>query len=157
MDLILLLLLLSFLAFYGILPLGQCWNSSTNNNPCNWRGVSCSHGPTSRVEKYNLATADLIGTLDGELGNLRYLIDLNFSLNTFSGPIPSQIGKLRNLTVLDLGRNQLHGNILLDILTSLHKLIVMRLDDNMLNGSIPSQLGELRELLHLNFVKCLIK
>jgi Leucine-rich repeat (LRR) protein len=127
------------------------WNSSTNSNPCNWRGVSCSHGPTSRVEKLNLAAANLTGTLDGKLGQLRYLIDLNLSSNTFSGPIPSQIGKLRNLTVLDLSRNQLHGNIPLELLTSLQKLAVMRLDDNMLNGSIPSQLGELTELLHLNF------
>ena len=126
------------------------WNSSTNSNPCNWRGVSCSHGPTSRVEKLNLAAANLTGTLDGKLGQLKYLIDLNLSSNTFSGPIPSQIGKLRNLTVLDLSRNQLHGNLPLELLTSLQKLAVMRLDDNMLNGSIPSQLGELREFLHLN-------
>eukprot|EP00253_Pinus_taeda_P030571 PITA_30571 len=126
------------------------WNSTTNSNPCNWRGVSCGHGPTSRVQKLNLSAANLTGALVGELGQLRYLIHLNLSSNNFSGPIPSQIGKLRNLTSLDLSQNQLHGNIPLELLTSLHKLIVMRLDDNILNGSIPSQLGQLRELLRLN-------
>jgi hypothetical protein len=71
------------------------WNSSTNNNPCNWRGVSCSHGPTSRVEKLNLSATNLTGALVGELG------------------------QLRNLKVLDLSQNKLHGNILLELLTSL--------------------------------------
>lgn len=123
------------------------WNST---NPCNWRGVLCSHGPISRVEELHLAEANLTGFLGGELGQLRYLIHLNLSANNFTGQISSEIFKLRNLTALDLSKNQMYGNIPLEPLTPLEKLAVLRLQNNMLNGSIPPELGHLRELLHLN-------
>ncbi|GJM87029.1 hypothetical protein PR202_ga02941 [Eleusine coracana subsp. coracana] len=93
--------------------------------------------------------------------------------NKFSGPIPSVIGLMQALAVLDLSFNELSGTIpsILGNLTYTEKLYLqgnsltgsippelgnmstlhyLELNDNQLTGSIPPDLGKLTELFDLN-------
>ncbi len=61
---------------------------------------------------------NLIGTIPKEIGNLRNLTFLSFMGNWgITGSIPVEIGNLTNLTHLDLWRNNLYGEIPIEIVT----------------------------------------
>ena len=61
------------------------------------------------------------------------------------GTIPSELGKLTNLKVLNLSDNELSGTIPPELgkLTNLEELYLW---DNGLSGTIPSELGKLTNL-----------
>ncbi|GLU01934.1 hypothetical protein SLE2022_192110 [Rubroshorea leprosula] len=51
------------------------------------------------------------GDLPSQIGNINYLGILDLSANNFSGSIPSQLGDLSNLNMLNLSYNNLSGRI----------------------------------------------
>ena len=65
-----------------------------------------------------------------------------------TGGIPSELGKLRNLTQLLLERNSLGGEIPSE-LGALTRLEHIYLRNNGLTGSIPAEWGDLSNLTHL--------
>ncbi|XP_010533657.1 PREDICTED: probable LRR receptor-like serine/threonine-protein kinase At1g63430 isoform X2 [Tarenaya hassleriana] len=67
------------------------------------------------------------------------------------GTIPKEIGKLKNLKVLDLGNNLLTGPIPAE-LGNLSSIMIINLQSNGLTGKLPPELGNLRYLkeLHLD-------
>ena len=84
-------------------------------------------------------------TLPSEVGDLTHLEMLDLFASQLSGPIPPQIGKLTNLRVLDLSHNRFFGAIPPE-LGSLSSLEILNLSINDLSGSIPRELGNLAEL-----------
>jgi hypothetical protein len=86
------------------------------------------------------------------LGNLKELVVLDLSRNSFTGSIPSGFASLGNLTMLNLSSNFLSGPIPPG-LGSLSRLQFLNLSDNSLTDSIPIQLGELSQLLELDLSK----
>ncbi|KAL3721406.1 hypothetical protein ACJRO7_033837 [Eucalyptus globulus] len=74
---------------------------------------------------------------------------VNLSANHFTGPIPSFIGNLMNLTYLNLRENQLVGSIPPEI-GNLRSLIDLYLRRNQLGGSIPPEIGNLTSLINLD-------
>ena len=92
--------------------------------------------------------SELTGEIPSEIGNLTNLQVLNLSSNNLSGEIPPEIGNLTNLTHLYLNENQLTGEIPSEIgnLTNLERLW---LSDNQLTGEIPSEIGNLMNLTWL--------
>uniref|UniRef100_A0A453E4T2 Leucine-rich repeat-containing N-terminal plant-type domain-containing protein n=1 Tax=Aegilops tauschii subsp. strangulata TaxID=200361 RepID=A0A453E4T2_AEGTS len=76
------------------------------------------------------------GPMPDSIGNLIALHGLNMSHNAFTGRIPSKLGDLAQLESLDLSRNKLSGEIPRD-LTSLTYLAVLNLSYNNLTGMIP--------------------
>jgi hypothetical protein len=68
--------------------------------------------------------------------------------NQLTGSIPPDLGKLKNLTILDLGTNLLTGPIPPE-LGSLSSLATLYLTNNMLSGSIPQELSNLKNLTSL--------
>ncbi|GLJ08290.1 hypothetical protein SUGI_0085720 [Cryptomeria japonica] len=72
-------------------------------NCCYWRGVTCSHDLGSHVTGLDLSDFGLQGEIHSSLFKLEYLQDFNLREN-FLTKIPSDIGKLRRLTRLDLSR-----------------------------------------------------
>uniref|UniRef100_M1B3F1 Serine-threonine protein kinase, plant-type n=1 Tax=Solanum tuberosum TaxID=4113 RepID=M1B3F1_SOLTU len=98
--------------------------------------------------------SNLIGQIPEAIFNISSLEVIGFTLNNLSGRIPTTTGlHLPNLKVLELGVNQLEGEIPLFIANA-SKLQKLELNNNFLTGTIPNNLGNLRELqallLHTN-------
>ena len=104
-----------------------------------------------QTTELDLAQNGLTGPIPSEIGELINLTYLNLSLNELSGNIPSDIGSLVKLRSLSMYENQLTGEIPPEIgnLTYLEKLFLQR---NQLTGEIPPEIGSLTniEKLYLN-------
>ena len=64
------------------------------------------------------------------------MVSLNFSRNNLTGLIPTTIGQLKSLDVLDLSQNQLIGEIP-SSLSEIDRLSTLNLSNNNLSGKIP--------------------
>lgn len=96
---------------------------------------------------------DLIrGTIPTEIGLLTAVRVLDLSGNTLIGPLPSQLGRLRRLVELSLQKNKLRASIPTE-LGQLTALALLNLNDNELTGIIPAQLGM---ILHCSCHRILI-
>lgn len=93
---------------------------------------------------------NLVGPLPSSIGNLPWLRILNFGGNQVSGSIPTEIGQLSSLVWLIGAKNSLTGNIPSSIgnLTNLDRILM---EQNQLTGSIPSSIGNLTNLWGLQF------
>ncbi|KAJ0768824.1 putative protein kinase RLK-Pelle-LRR-XI-1 family [Helianthus annuus] len=93
----------------------------------------------------NLFTGD-IASLSSNCFGLKYL---NISMNKLAGPIPQSFGSMINLTVLDLSANQLNGSLPKE-LTNLQKLQTLNLGMNSISGQIPLDISSLMNLEHVD-------
>jgi len=75
------------------------------------------------------------------------LTELNLSYNNLTGALPSQVGQLKNLQVLNLSYNKFTG-VPAEV-GQLKKLLVLDLSNNQLTG-LPYELGNLSQLETLN-------
>ncbi|PID48114.1 MAG: Two component regulator three Y domain protein [Proteobacteria bacterium] len=127
---------------------GDSWTNNTNwkttTSICDWYGVTCNEAGTNVIEIY-LYNNNLAGSIPSEIGNLEYLELLNLSFNKLTGQIPSEIGELTKLKYLRLWDNKLTGPIPSEI-GNLSELQDLSIRDNNLTGSIPSEIVNLTEL-----------
>ena len=91
----------------------------------------------------------LTGPIPPELGNLRNLRWLNLRLNNLTGPIPPELAQLGNLRQLDVGTNRLSGHIPPE-LGQLGELQGLSLRGNRLTRTMPPELGNLAKLTSLD-------
>ena len=129
---------------------GITWTDNTNwgigTDINTWHGVTAD--TSGVVQNLELLNNDLSGTIPTELGNLGSLLILNLGENQLSGPIPTELGKLANLQTLYLHKNKLSGTIPTQ-LGNLQTLNYLSLGGNQLSGTIPTQLGSLANLFQL--------
>ena len=88
----------------------------------------------------NLILDNLAGTIPAHIGStLMQLQELTLYDHEISGTIPSEVGNMTNLEILDIQNNAIRGSIPSEIgkLTNLRRLL---LDDNDLSGAIPEEL-----------------
>ncbi|KAI8822278.1 hypothetical protein BJ741DRAFT_96920 [Chytriomyces cf. hyalinus JEL632] len=120
------------------------------NGCCNTSSTICNSA--GNVLTVALAGNQLTGSIPTELGSLTSLNLLNLSGNQLTGSIPTELGQLTSLQYMFLNSNQLTGTIPTELgrLTSLSWL---HLESNKLTGSIPTELGQLTNLtiLRLDF------
>ncbi|XP_030963555.1 probable LRR receptor-like serine/threonine-protein kinase At3g47570 [Quercus lobata] len=91
----------------------------------------------------------IFGNIPTGIGNLTNLELLDMGYNKLSGHIPFKIGKLHKLQYLDLSANNFFGNIP-SSLGNLTLLIKLFLNNNNLQGSIPLILGMCQNMIALN-------
>lgn len=129
---------------------GPEWTHSTNwlsESPLNtWYGVNTDD--TGQVTSLELAGNHLSGPIPVELGNLKNLSYIRLHANGLSGPIPPALGQLRYLTVLGLGSNELTDPIPPE-LSELQNLEQLYLYNNRFKDPIPVELGQLKNLREL--------
>ncbi|KAL4354249.1 hypothetical protein GQ457_06G043400 [Hibiscus cannabinus] len=90
-----------------------------------------------QMESLDLSYNILTGGLPSEIGNIAALKLLNLADNDLSGQLPSELSKLSNLEYLDLSGNNFKGKIPDRLSTSLHGFNVSYND---LSGPIPENL-----------------
>uniref|UniRef100_A0A2N9G4I6 non-specific serine/threonine protein kinase n=1 Tax=Fagus sylvatica TaxID=28930 RepID=A0A2N9G4I6_FAGSY len=100
---------------------------------------------------FNLLGSNSVDDLSflSSLNNCRQLTYLNVGYNQIGGNIPPSIGKLSNLSVLSFGANKLTGEIPSSF-GNMTKLLGLYLYNNSLEGSIPSSLGNCSYLLDVH-------
>ncbi|KAH9667867.1 protein kinase domain-containing protein [Citrus sinensis] len=97
----------------------------------------------------NLSSNSFTGPLPLGIGNLKVLVQIDLSMNNFSGAIPTTIGGLKDLQSLFLECNRLQG-LIPDSIGGLINLKSLDLSNNNLSGAIPTSLEKLVDLQYIN-------
>ncbi|KAK2431007.1 putative inactive receptor protein kinase [Trifolium repens] len=113
-------------------------------DPCDWFGVECSD--TKKVVILNLKDLCLEGTLAPELMNLVHIKSIILRNNSFYGTIPEEIVSLKELEILDLGYNNLSGNLDANFGQNFQSLAILLLDNNELLVGFSPKINELKML-----------
>ncbi|XP_024530054.1 LRR receptor-like serine/threonine-protein kinase RCH1 [Selaginella moellendorffii] len=135
-------------------PLEQLKGWTNRSSICSWRGVTCDERELA-VVGLNLSSMGLGGRLDTLhlLGRLENLTLLNLENNNLQGWIPPQIANHTLLEELHLGGNPLAPASIPEQLCRLHSLRVLELDSANLHGSIPGCYGNFTRMEKLLLAK----
>ncbi|KAL7241969.1 hypothetical protein ACSBR1_014527 [Camellia fascicularis] len=104
---------------------------------------------SASLEEICIDSCGIRGNIPSEIGNLSNLALLNLAQNGFIGFIPSTIKQLGKLQRLYLQNNKLQGSIPNDLLCHLRNLGDLRLNQNELFGLIPECLGNIASLRYI--------
>ncbi|KAK6155610.1 hypothetical protein DH2020_009858 [Rehmannia glutinosa] len=140
----------ALLDFIGNISHSRNLNWDPRTSACNiWTGVTCNHDK-SRVIAVRLPGIRFRTSIPtNTLSRLSALQILSLRSNGISGPFPSDLLKLRNLTGLYLQFNNFQGPLPLDF-SVWENLSVLDLSNNRFNGSIPSSISNLTHLTALD-------
>ncbi|PRQ57367.1 putative leucine-rich repeat-containing, plant-type, leucine-rich repeat domain, L [Rosa chinensis] len=123
---------------------------SVRNNP-DLTGYLPEFNQSSPLSSLVLAGTRFSENLPSSIQKLDSLEELNVGGCNFSeGLVPSFLGKLRQLTYLDISKNN-YGGPIPDSLANLTQLTVFRIGTSHLTGPIPSWLGNFSKLIYLDF------
>jgi Leucine-rich repeat (LRR) protein len=118
------------------------------NNKQGWEFIGSLVNCT-RLQQLSFGLNKFSGTLPGPLVNLSSNLQrLQIQNNSISGVIPSDIGNLEGLEVLDFGINLLDG-VIPESIGKLTRLQQLAVASNFLSGHLPSSIGNLSSLLEL--------
>ncbi|XP_019090887.1 PREDICTED: receptor-like protein 12 isoform X1 [Camelina sativa] len=133
--------------------------SWVGDDPCGdknlppWSGVTCSTVGNYRVVvKLEVFSMSIVGKFPTAVTRLLDLTVLDLHNNKLTGPVPSEIGRLKRLKTLNLrylSFNNFKGDIPKE-LANLHELQDLHLQENQFTGRIPAELGTLQKLRHLD-------
>ncbi|CAN6363173.1 unnamed protein product [Urochloa humidicola] len=109
------LALLSFKSMLSSPSWGLLASWNTSSHFCSWAGVSCSRRHHERVVSLLMNSFNLSGRISPCLGNLSFLRAVDLGGNQLVGEIPAEVSHLIRLQVLNLSSNQLQeygaGNV----------------------------------------------
>lgn len=123
--------------------------SDSDSTPCGWAGIICDTGH-HRVISISLSSKNLTGYIPSEIGALSFLTLLDLSHNAFGGPLPHHITTLQNLVHLDISSNNFNGS-LPESLSNLTQLRgTLNLSYNAFSGEVPASFGLLPVMVSLD-------
>ncbi|RAL43425.1 hypothetical protein DM860_012566 [Cuscuta australis] len=102
-----------------------------------WVSLSLRSYPSLRLVSLQLPSANLSGTLPGEISELPALRGLYLGVNSLSGAVPLELGYAPSLSDLELSGNSLAGPLPASIWNLCDRLVSLRLHGNSLSGSLP--------------------
>ncbi|XP_077229564.1 LRR receptor-like serine/threonine-protein kinase EFR [Tasmannia lanceolata] len=108
--------------------------------------IPSSIGNITKLIKLNLEGNNIQGSIPSALGKCQNLIELRLAQNNLHGTIPKQVMGLSSLSIiLSLSLNSLTGPVPLEV-GKLENLGILDVSENKLSGEIPSTLGKCRSL-----------
>lgn len=123
----------------------QIWGSRwlSGNSECQWAGILCNE--ERNIKELMIWTNNLNGPLPWELSKLSQLTLLDLFGNALTGTLPTELGNLveTRIDVLSLASNKLEGTIPSELFES-NRTQYMQwiiLGQNLLTGTIPTALG----------------
>lgn len=129
---------------------GENWDDNTNWADVaplrEWHGIN---RVAWRIFSLWISDNNLSGPLPSELGNLKELRELALPNNHISGSIPEEIWNLSSMEWLSLANNELSGSISKEI-GRLINLVDLSLWNNSLTGKIPAEINKLKKLRSLS-------
>ncbi|KAJ8638834.1 hypothetical protein MRB53_015528 [Persea americana] len=128
------------------------WNPN-DTTPCNWSGVTCN--PSLSITSLNFFNFNLSGPFPTLLCNLANLSFLSFSYNFLTGSLPLSISSCKSLRHLDLSQNLLVG-ALPDTLSSLPNLLHLDLSANNFSGPVPNSFSKFSHLQSISLLANLL-
>ena len=103
---------------------------------CEWGGLECNKKQcVIAIMKQN---QQMSGTIPSELGYLSCLRILDMDDNNIFGTIPDMFASLKNLRTIDIDTNQIEGKIPPSLL-GLQNLVVLDMNDNQFTGTLSTQ------------------
>lgn len=130
------------------------WRTQANANDdcCNWRGVGCSNktGGDHHIIRLHLHNKGLMGEVGSSLTQLSHLTYLDLSYNEFDQISLQDIASLINLNYLNLSNNKFSSVVIPSHLGNLSKLLVLDLGSNGWLCDNLSWLSRLSSLKHLD-------
>jgi len=104
---------------------------------CEWERVSCTND--DEVDVLELGANMLGGSIPSEIGLMQYLKVLNANNNFLSDELPTELGLLTSLETLHLQNNSLEGHVPSE-LGNLESLLSMNLQTNEITGIFPIEI-----------------
>ena len=132
---------------------GESWQIIRNNwlsgDPCRerWSGVTCNS--QRNIVTLNLLRFGLSGTIPTELGDLTALTILNVAHNRVEGTLPTHFGRFAMLRELFIHHNFISGTIATEV-GLLRNLQSLQLGNNTFEGTIPTEIGSMTQLRALD-------
>ncbi|KAG4930683.1 hypothetical protein GLYMA_17G167600v4 [Glycine max] len=123
------------------------WNYS-DETPCSWNGVSCSN--ENRVTSLLLPNSQFLGSVPSDLGSIEHLQILDLSNNSLNGSLPSSLSQASELRFLNLSNNLITGEVP-ESLSQLRNLEFLNLSDNALAGKLPESFSNMQNLTVASF------
>ncbi|PRP88693.1 putative LRR receptor-like serine/threonine-protein kinase [Planoprotostelium fungivorum] len=124
------------------------WNGSYICNSTDFIGVVCDATLTWPVQ-INLSNRSLYGSISASIGRLINLTALDISSNAIVGSMPSSMCNLTLLTSLNASINQLSGT-LPPCVSTLNRLQSIDVSTNRLSGTISTSIGNMSSLRYLS-------
>ncbi|KAL3677459.1 hypothetical protein R1sor_027407 [Riccia sorocarpa] len=114
----------------------------TDASPCNWTGITCEvFEDQLRVTKIDLTNKQLEGLLpEHGYANLTAVRYLGMALNNINGTIPTELGLMPRLEVLDMAQNRLQGGLPDEFSELLTHLVSFNMSVNNLTLPLPASL-----------------
>jgi len=107
--------------------------------------MSDSFFTNNSLQHFTIYNNTLEGTLNTNIGKMRQLKLLNLGENEFSGTIPSELQNLKDIEDFRVVNTKIHGTVP-SFLGEFPSLKILRLHENKLTGTLPSILGNLSQL-----------
>jgi Leucine-rich repeat (LRR) protein len=123
---------------------------ATLSEPCGtdvWEGLRCNATDVDEagqcyVSEITLDSHYLVGTIPSDIGMLTRLEILDLGRNVLRGSLPGAIGQLASLLLLDLQYNYLSQQLPSEVAT-LDSVVALYLNRNIIHGTIPTEIGRM--------------